>query len=116
MVATLIMPLAHAGHVSAEQVSITQELHVTAEVPHHRDIVIDRRGNILSITSNTTQDVLPDMYLLSQEPANKKLLSDALYKTYRTHVPVGADKIGVLYKAEVLQRLTVNGSTMPRLM
>lgn len=98
LTALLFLPVSHAGTVSAAQVSVTQELHVTAVVPMHRDIVLDRNGTITRITSNTTEDVLPTVYRSSIDPANQIELSDRLYQQYRKHVPEGTAKYGILYE------------------
>lgn len=92
------LPFVVNGHVSAASDQVVQELHVTAKVPHHRDIVIDNTGNITHIYSNTKQDVKPDVYLGSVEPKNKKPLTDKLYKQYRKHVPTGTAEYGILYQ------------------
>jgi hypothetical protein len=102
---TLLVPLFTSGQVFAATLSSTQELHVTATIPSHRDIIIDSKGQIVSITSNTPEDVQPDVYLLSPEPNNQKPLTDTLYKQYRKYVPEGTAKYGVLYQRSVLATL-----------
>lgn len=98
---SLALPLLYGSQARAATEPIVQELHVTAVVPHHRDIIIDQTGTILEIASNTTKDVRPTVYLGSIAPKNKKPLTDKLYKQYRQHVPIGTADYGVLYQRSI---------------
>jgi hypothetical protein len=80
--------------------SITQELHVSARIPAHRDIILDVSGRIIQISSNTSEDVTPQVYLLEGTPKNRRPLTAELYKEYRRSVPEGTAKYGVLYVAQ----------------
>lgn len=99
MVLSLLLAGLVAAPVAAEprQVSVTQELHVTAKVAPKRRIVIDASGRITQIISNTTEDVLPDVFLYDIAPRNRQELTDRLYEEYRSHVPEGTAKYGILY-------------------
>ena len=82
--------------------SVTQEIKVTAIVPHHRDIVVSAQGEILSISSNTPQDVVPDVYVGSVSDSTERSLTPELYEQYRKYVPVGTAKYGNLYSKDSL--------------
>lgn len=107
VLAVLAAPIAGSAQIgsaaplpapAAHTVTVTQELHITAIVPAHRDIILDTAGNISKIISNTPEDVTPDVYLLDTIPANKRPLTDDLYKQYRKLVSYGTAKYGVLYQ------------------
>jgi hypothetical protein len=85
--------------VAAESLPSTQEIKVTAVVPSHRDIVLDNKGRITQITSNTLEDVTPGVYAGDIRPQNKKDLTPALMTEYRKYVPDGTAKYGTLYEA-----------------
>lgn len=98
LIIALLIPLGLSAPVFAETESIGIQITVTAVVPSHRDIIIDKNGNILEIDSNTKEDVMPDVYLNKATPENKQPLTPDLYNEYRSHVPAGTDTYGVLYK------------------
>lgn len=93
----VLTPLLAVASASAETMSVSVQITVTAVVPSHRDIILDQSGHIMSITSNTTEDVTPTVYALTVDPQHKLPLTDDLYAQYRTYVPVGTAKYGVLY-------------------
>lgn len=93
--------------------SITQEIKVSAVVPHHRDIVIDYAGNIMQVKSNTPQDVTPTVYLGRVAPENQQPLTDELYRQYRQHVPEGTAKAGVLYQRGLPVSILRSGEASP---
>jgi hypothetical protein len=94
--------------------SIVQELHVTAVVPGHRDIVLDLHGNIQKIYSNTTADVTPTVYTLEISDTNRQLLTDELFEAYRRLVPEGTAKYGVLYNRQAETASIKTLLTVPR--
>src|SRR5689334_4660334 len=103
---SLVTPLLFSGSVMAAAEpespgSVVQELHVKAEVLEHRDIILDNRGQILRIISNTLQDVTPVVYVSDTIPENQRPLTDELYQQYRRLVPEGTAKYGTLYEARV---------------
>ena len=77
--------------------SITQEIRVTARVLPQRHVIIDASGTIIKITSNTVEDVMPEVFVNIDTSANKRSLTPIVYRQYRNHVPVGTTKSGVLY-------------------
>jgi hypothetical protein len=104
IVPVLAIAVLATGQATAKQ-PITQELHVTAVVPAHRDIVVDHNGTIQEITSNTLEDVTPTVYYREVQPDNRRILTSELYKEYRAYVPEGTAKYGVLYKQDILTAL-----------
>jgi hypothetical protein len=102
----LLIPLGISAPVFAETQSVSVQITVTAVVPSHRDIILDKNGNITEIDSNTKEDVTPDAYIGSAKPENKVPLTDDLFGQYRQHVPEGTAKYGVLYKRPIIQTLT----------
>lgn len=89
----------------ARTLSASQELTVTAVVPAHRDIVVSASGEILEITSNTPEDVTPQVYLGSVAPENQQELTPDLLRQYRLLVPEGTAAYGTLYEAPMPARL-----------
>ena len=77
--------------------SITQEIRVTARVLPQRHITIDATGAIIKITSNTVEDVKPEVFTNIDTPANKRNLTPEIYRQYRSRIPAGTTKSGVLY-------------------
>lgn len=98
LIIALLIPLGVSAPAFAATQSIAIQIKVTAVVPSHRDIIVDNNSNILEIDSNTKEDVTPDVYQGAAKPENKQPLTTALYDEYRTHVPVGTAKYGLLYK------------------
>lgn len=109
LIAALLLPLLISGQALAAANSITQELTVTAVVPAHRDIITDRNGDIVRITSNTKDDVVPDVYLEDTIPENKRPLTAELYAQYRDHVPEGTARYGVLYTRPAVRLTGIGG-------
>jgi hypothetical protein len=97
-IVALLVPLLFGGQVFAATESVTREITITAVVPSHRDILIDKKGNIVEINSNTKDDVTPDVYSLKYAPENKRDLTPEMYAEYRKYVPAGTAKYGNLYK------------------
>ena len=95
---TVSTPLLVSGHVLAYSDITTHEITVTAIVPSHRDIILDKQGKITEIDSNTKEDVSPDVYSLKYAPENQRPLSADMLAQYRKYVPAGTAKYGVLYK------------------
>lgn len=109
----LLIPIFIAGHVSANPVTITQEITVTAVVPAHRDIVLDNKGNITAVYSNTLEDVTPTAYRLAIASGNEVPLTPELYAAYRQAVPAGTAKYGVLYQRAVSYAASPKSPVMP---
>jgi hypothetical protein len=105
IIIALLIPLGVSAPVFAETQSVSVEITVTAVVPSHRDIIVDKNGAILEIDSNTKEDVMPDVYLNKVAPENKQTLSPEMYAEYRQHVPEGTAKYGVLYKPSPISTL-----------
>lgn len=61
-IALLLSPI---GSVAADTISVSQVIHITGVVPPMRNIIVDGRGNIIEITSNTPESVMPKVYLNS---------------------------------------------------
>lgn len=99
-----------AAETPPNTLASTRELKVTAVVPGHGDIVINTRGDILEITSNTLEDVPPQVYLNKNTPRNKKELTAELYKEYRKKVPEGTAEYGKLYEAGLPALLVLTAS------
>ena len=66
--------------------SVSQVIHLTGIVPPMRNIVVDGQGNILEITSNTTDNVTPRVFLNKMLDANEISLSPAVYEEYQSKI------------------------------
>lgn len=102
----LMLPLVSGGTVAVAE-SITHEIQVTAIVPARRDILVDKKGQIVQITSNTTEDVTPTVYAGNVSEKNKQQLTAEIYEQYREHIPEGTAKYGILYQRTVISMLSV---------
>lgn len=105
MVVLLLPLLVSSGNAVAETLSTTQELHVRAVVPGHRDVVVDTKGQIMEITSNTLEDTTPTVYFMKIDEKTQRPLTSELMTAYRKLVPEGTAKYGVLYKRTFLATL-----------
>jgi hypothetical protein len=106
------------GSAHAEELSVTQEIHVQATVPDRRHIILDPSGRIIRIISNTPNDVAPEAFVGDDTPDKQVPLTPELYRDFRKHVPVGTSKAGILYeRATVLATMTVpmvgKGNSVP---
>lgn len=100
------LPVSEAARQTpARTLSSSQELTVTAVVPAHRDIIVDNRGKILTITSNTLEDITPKVFLGSVTPENEQVLTPELLQEYRRLVPENTAQYGKLYEASLQARL-----------
>jgi hypothetical protein len=98
LLAALAMPVLPAGTVAADTISSVQELHVSAKVLPMRHIIVDPTGQIIEITSNTSQDVTPQVFESSDKPENQRPLSDEIYQSYQRYTSAGNSKPGILYQ------------------
>ncbi len=94
----LVIPVIQGSAAAAASYSVSREIHVTARVLPKRTVIIDHAGHITEIASNTEEDVKPDVYLVTPSKANKRPLTEAVYKEYLRHVPKGTAKAGILYR------------------
>jgi hypothetical protein len=78
----LVFAIAPLGSVQAGTVSISQEIHIRGVVPEMRYIVLDSDGNIIEITSNTTNDVTPVVKQGSLTSDDEVPLTQAVYDDY----------------------------------
>lgn len=79
-----------------------QQLHTTARVLPAQHIVVNEQGAIVEILSNTTEDVLPKVYLNRISKNTEQPLTPAIHEQYRLLVPKGASRVGVLYRKSIL--------------
>lgn len=108
----LVLPLLATGSVQAAQKSNTQELSVTATILPMRHIVIDTAGRIVRITSNTRDDVQPQVYIGDDTPGNEQPINTSIMQSYRRLVPAGSQKIGVLYQRGVVTTASQQNNPM----
>lgn len=102
LVLVLLTPIATVGTASAAQVSVVQELHVTARVLPMRRVIVDANGQIQQIISNTAEDVTPTVYFGRDTDANKIPLTDDVQQQYQSLVPQGSGKAGILYTRSLI--------------
>jgi hypothetical protein len=74
------------------------KIYVYGKVLAKHTVVINDRDTIVSIKSNTTEDVLPTIYRGKVSKENLVPTSDALYAEYRALVPSGTSRVGDLYE------------------
>lgn len=99
MLTALAVPLLYGdSSLAAPTTSVTQELKVTARVLTVRHIILNQQGDIIRITSNTLEDIVPTAYISNDASSNRIPLSDSVYSEYRVYVPIGTAQYGVLYE------------------
>ncbi|HSX36638.1 MAG TPA: hypothetical protein VLG13_00750 [Patescibacteria group bacterium] len=81
----VVAPLG-AGQAHADSMSVSVEIHITGIVPPMRNIVVDAKGNIIEITSNTPENVTPKVYVGSLQNGNEVPLTTAIQKDYEQKV------------------------------
>ncbi|GEM_PF-4891728 len=108
LLAVLVAP---GGTVAADTVSSAQELHVTAKVLPMRHIIVDPTGQIIEITSNTSEDVTPQVFESSDRPNNQRPLSDDIYRSYQRYTSAGNSKPGILFQR--IQAITAAKTSSP---
>lgn len=82
----------------AEAISITRRITVRATVAETIYIVTDARGGITQIVSNTPRDITPVVYVGRVKQGNGRSLTPKIYSAYRSIVPAGSNRMGVLYE------------------
>lgn len=85
---TLIVLLAFAplGVAGANALSVSQVIYITATVPPMRFIVVDSHSNIIEITSNSTENVVPKVLRGSLQSSKQVLLTPAILKDYQQKI------------------------------
>lgn len=94
----IIAGFINAASVSAETISVSHKITITASVAPAHYVIIDEYGSIIDITSNTAEDVTPRIFLNSVKKGNERPLTKEIYAQYREIVPLGQGKMGHLYK------------------
>lgn len=73
-------------------------LKVSGIVLPAQQVVVDEQGTIIEISSNTTHDVMPEVYLNKIAKENARDMTPEIYQQYRRLVPPGHSHVGTLYK------------------
>ena len=82
----IVFMLSPLGGASADIISVSQEIHITGVVAPMRFIVLDGHGNIVEITSNTPENVTPQVYVGSIQHGQPAALTPALLKDYESKI------------------------------
>jgi hypothetical protein len=101
------------AHGFADDISVTQELHVTAKVLPMRHIIVDRTGNISEITSNTDEPVEPEIFELQDKPENRIHLTGSIRQQYDAVLKNVSSKKGILYQRSQVVLGAQKSSFMP---
>lgn len=91
------------GTVQAETMHPKQQLHTSGRVVASQSIVVDGQGIVTQIFSNSTEEVIPKVYLLTISPQSRLELTPEILAQYRKHVPLGKARVGVLYQKSILE-------------
>jgi hypothetical protein len=102
IVISVLVFLHSSAVVKAAPSSNNNQLQVTARVRSAHHVIIDSEGNVIEILSNTTEDVIPKVYLEKISSETEQPLTDEIMQHYRKLVPLGKSKIGVLYRKSIL--------------
>lgn len=92
----LVVPI---SSVSAKTISITQTITITATVAPARSIVINDKGEMIKIYSNTTENVTPRVYL-NDVPGEARPLTPGLLKQYKQVMSQQKNVVGVAIPVE----------------
>ena len=87
-----------AGGADASTITVEQELTVTAKILPKRMVLVDPAGHIQSVVSNTSEDVMPEIYRGSISPDNRIDSDDRIMADYRRLAKPETAKAGVLYE------------------
>lgn len=83
---------------SAETITKSGKINVKARVIPAHTIVIDEQGEVVRITSNTSEEITqPRVFMVQIAAGNEKPLTDDIYKEYRRLVSPRQGKPGTLY-------------------
>ena len=82
----IVLVLLPIGGASAGTISISQEIHLRGVVPDMRFIVVNARGSIVEITSNTPHTVTPRVFLNSLQSGTELPLTPGLLKDYEQKI------------------------------
>lgn len=66
--------------------SVSQTIHLTGIMPPLRNIVVDGQDNIIEITSNTPENVVPKVFLGSMKQGNETSLTPAILEDYESKI------------------------------
>jgi hypothetical protein len=102
--------------VSADTISVSQTITVTAVIAPARYIIVNKTGIITSILSNSAQDVAPKVYLGNPQGVQQSL-TPALQKKYESILlHYHGNKVGTIYsyKAPRLSDTTTLASLFKR--
>lgn len=81
-----------------------QQLRTSGKVLPAQHIVIDEKGEVIKIFSNTSEDVTPKVYLAEIASGNKRSLTPQILERYRELVPPGSAEPGILYQKSILEQ------------
>ena len=90
VVATLVVP----ASASAQTLSVTQEITITARVLPARSIVVNDKGQMIRIYSNTDENVTPMVYI-NKAPGEQTALTPKLKKQYQAVLAQHKNLIGI---------------------
>jgi hypothetical protein len=86
-----------AATASADTLSVSQTITVTAVVAPARSIIVDQSGQILTILSNTEDPVMPNVYMGTIH-GSQQSLTPALQKQYTAILAAHkGSQIGTIY-------------------
>lgn len=84
-----------------------QQLRTSGQVLPAQHIVINEKGEITQILSNTSEDVMPKVYLKEIASGNERSITPEIQERYRQLVPPGSAKPGILYQKSILEQSLV---------
>lgn len=101
LLASFVAVNSASGRVSANVFNPENKIHVYGKVVASQQITLDGAGDIILITSNSTEEVVPRVFNGTVSKASEVPLTDEIYREYRKLVPEGQATIGVLYERKV---------------
>ncbi len=96
----MVSSFGFGGVAHARTISVSDDLYVEARVLERQTIIVDDDNQIITVMSNTTEDVTPRIYRNHAVAQNEIELTDEHMEQYRQIVPLGTSVVGIrhIYK------------------
>jgi hypothetical protein len=97
--AAIQAPQVSAQERTFEYIVYNDTIYVNGRILPKHTVIVDSNNRIKEVASNTTENVVPVIYREQVAPDTQVALSNEIYAQYKSVVPQGSSKAGILYKA-----------------
>ena len=105
ILAAVAVPVIGNATTSAQRFVVSEPIYITARVLPTHTVIVNEQGIITEIISNTTEDVIPKVFVNESLKENERPLTPEIYEQYKDLVSPGESRIGTLYERESLLSL-----------